>query len=262
MIGQFFAEASLVVGGLVLFAAMVGARELGAFARRVADRRHESAPTSESDANVLLSVALGLLSLLLGFAFSLALSRYDDRRELVASEASAIGTAAQRIGLLDAPARDVLMRELRDYTAVRASSGLTINEEKRRLLDRKADGLSIRLVESTLTAVFPLRGTSTAPVVLDGIDRALDLADRRRAAADAKLPSLVVGTLVTYCVVVAGLFGYALTSTASRNRVASYLLFALFASVIAMILDLDRPHGGAIIVGQEPMTSVLQKLTN
>ena len=128
------------------------------------------------------------------------------------------------------------------------------------LSDRKADSLSIRLVESTLAAVFPLRGTSTATVVLDGIDRALDLADRRRAAADAKLPSLVVGTLVTYCVVVAGLFGYALTSTASRNRVASYLLFALFASVIAMILDLDRPHGGAIIVGQEPMTAVLQKL--
>lgn len=106
MIGQFFADASLFVGGVVVFAAMLGARELGAFARRVADRRHESGPTSESDANVLLSVALGLLSLLLGFAFSLALSRYDDRRELVTSEASAIATAAQRIGLLDAPARD------------------------------------------------------------------------------------------------------------------------------------------------------------
>ena len=148
MIGQFFADASLFVGGVVVFAAMLGARELGAFARRVADRRHESGPTSESDANVLLSVALGLLSLLLGFAFSLALSRYDDRRELVTSEASAIATAAQRIGLLDAPARDLLMRELRDYTAVRASAGLTVDDKQRRLLDRRADGLSIRLVES------------------------------------------------------------------------------------------------------------------
>lgn len=260
MIGQFFAEASLFIGGLVLIASMVGAREIGAFARRVANRRHKSAPTTESDANVLLSVALGLLSLLLGFAFSLALNRYDDRRELVAHEASAIATAAQRIGLLDSPAREVLVRELRQYTAVRVSAGMAINDESRRVLDRKADGLSIRLVKSTVGAVMPLRGTSTATVVLDGVDRALDLADQRRAAADAKLPSIVVGTLVTYCVVVAGLFGYALTSTASRNRVASYLLFALFASVVAMILDLDRPRSGTITVGQEPMTAVLQKL--
>ena len=260
MIGQFFAEASLFVGGLLLIAAMVGAREIGAFARAVATRRHKAVPTSESDANVLLSVALGLLSLLLGFAFSLALNRYDDRRELVAHEASAIATAAQRIGLLDSPARDLLMRDLRQYTIVRIAAGTAVNDNRRRLLDRKADILSIRLVKSTLGAALPLRGTSTATVVLDGVDRALELADQRRAAAEAKLPGIVVGTLVTYCVVVAGLFGYALTSTASRNRVASYLMFALFASVVAMILDLDRPRSGAITVGQEPMTAVLQKL--
>lgn len=262
MIGQFFAEASLFVGGLVLIAAMVGAREIGAYARRVANRRHKSAPTTENDANVLLSVALGLLSLLLGFAFSIALSRYDDRRELVASEASAIATAAQRIGLLDNPARDELMREIRQYTAVRVSAGMAVNEKRRRSLDRRSDKLSIRLVKSTVKAALPLRGTSTATVVLDGVDRALDLADRRRATAEAKLPSIVVGTLVTYCVVVAGLFGYALTSTASRNRIVSYLLFALFASVVSMILDLDRPRGGAITVGQEPMKAVYQKLVS
>lgn len=260
MIGQFFAEASLFVGGLLLIAAMIGAREIGALAHRLANRRHKAVPTSESDANVLLSVALGLLSLLLGFAFSLALNRYDDRRELVAHEASAIATAAQRIGLLDSPARDLLMRDLRQYTIVRIAAGTAVNDNQRRLLDRKAEILSIRLVKSTLGAALPLRGTSTATVVLDGVDRALELADQRRAAADAKLPSIVVGTLVTYCVVVAGLFGYALTSTASRNRVASYLMFALLASVVAMILDLDRPRSGAITVGQEPMTAVLQKL--
>lgn len=262
MLGKFFADASLFVGALVLFAAMVGAREIGAFAHRVADRRHGSIPATESDANVLLSVALGLLSLLIGFAFSLALSRYDHRRELVASEASAITTAAQRIELLDAPVRDLLMNQVRDYVAVRIAAGESVNIERRNVLERRSTVLSDLLVKSTITAVLPLRGTSTATVVLDGVDRALDLADQRREAENATLPIRVIETLAAYCVAVAGLFGYALTSTASRNRVASYLLFALFASAIAMILDLDRPRGGAIMVGQQPMTEVLQRFSS
>ena len=61
MIGAFFASASLLVAGVLLFAAMVGARELGALAHRVADRRHALSSAIEGDANVLLSVALGLL---------------------------------------------------------------------------------------------------------------------------------------------------------------------------------------------------------
>ena len=261
MIGEFFASASLFVAGLLLFAAMVGARELGAFGHRVADRRHGSKSTTEGDANVLLSVALGLLSLLIGFAFSLSLSRYDHRRELVASEASAIATAAQRFGLIDSPAHDVLMRQLHDYSAARAAAGLSVDDDERRNLERKAEGLSVPLVKATVAAVLPLQGTSTGTFVLDGVDRAINLADQRRAAADAKLPNRVVEALAAYCVVVAGLFGYALTSTASTNRVATYLVFALFAFAIAIILDLDRPRGGAITIGQEPMADVLQKLT-
>ena len=97
--------------------------------------------------------------------------------------------------------------------------------------------------------------------VLDGVDHAVDLADQRAAAAEAKLPNRVIEALCIYCIVVAGLFGYALATTSTRNRVAGYLLFALFAFAIATILDLDRPLGGSIMVGQEPMMSVLQKLT-
>ncbi len=260
MIGDFFANASLFVAGLLLFAAMVAARELGAFGQRVADRRHGTRSTTEGDANVLLSVALGLLSLLIGFAFSVSLSRYDNRRELVASEASAINTAAQRIELIDTPGRELLIRQMHHYAAARTAAGLSDNDDEQRRLERKAEELSVPLVRSTVAEVRNLRGTSIATFVLDGVGGAIDVADQRRAAADAKLPGRVVEALAVYCVVVAGLFGYALTSTASRNRVASYLLFALFAFAIALILDIDRPGGGAIKIGQGPMVGVLKKL--
>ena len=39
---------------------------------------------------------LGMLGLLLGFTFSMAVSRYENRRDLVLQEANAIGTASSK----------------------------------------------------------------------------------------------------------------------------------------------------------------------
>lgn len=57
----------------VVFAAMITARELGALARHVANRRHETRSDTDGDANVLPSVALGSLSFLIA-SFSLCRS--------------------------------------------------------------------------------------------------------------------------------------------------------------------------------------------
>ena len=156
MIGHFFAHAPLVLAGFMLFIAMVLARELGAYASKVAARRHEAKPDTNGDANVLLSVALGLLSLLIGFAFSPSLSRFDHRRELVVSEASALSTAAQRVQLLDNPSRDALTSRLRDYAAARALAGTSNVDEQRRQLKRKAENVSISLFQETIAAITPI----------------------------------------------------------------------------------------------------------
>ena len=57
---------------------------------------------------------LGLLGLLVGFTFSMALSRYEQRRDLVLKEANSIGTTWLRASLLPeadrAPVKDLLRR--------------------------------------------------------------------------------------------------------------------------------------------------------
>ena len=56
----------------------------------------------------VVSATLGLLALLLGFTFSLAIQRFETRRELVLADANAIGTAYLRVQLLDEPHRSRL----------------------------------------------------------------------------------------------------------------------------------------------------------
>src|SRR5438477_1570999 len=56
------------------------------------------------DFNVVLNATLTLLGLLIGFSFSMAISRYDQRKNYEEAEANAIGTEYARADLL--PARD------------------------------------------------------------------------------------------------------------------------------------------------------------
>ena len=50
--------------------------------------------------NALQAALLGLLALLLGFTFAMAVSRFDTRKSLVLAEANAIGTVGLRASLL------------------------------------------------------------------------------------------------------------------------------------------------------------------
>jgi hypothetical protein len=63
-------------------------------------RRKES---EHADLGTLTGAALGLLALLLAFSFSIALSRYDVRRNMVLEEANAIGSTANFALMLPAP---------------------------------------------------------------------------------------------------------------------------------------------------------------
>src|SRR5258707_5461737 len=63
------------------------------------------------DLSVVMSAALTLLGLIIGFSFSLAISRYDQRKNLEEAEANAIGTEYLRAEFLP-PAEAANVRAL------------------------------------------------------------------------------------------------------------------------------------------------------
>ena len=64
--------------------------------KRVSSLREEE----RADFGIVLSATLTLLGLLIGFSFSMAVSRYDQRKNLEEAEANAIGTEYLRADLL------------------------------------------------------------------------------------------------------------------------------------------------------------------
>src|SRR5882724_6343568 len=82
---------------------------IGASVRK---RRRNLEAGEREDFGVVMAASLTLLGLIIGFSFSLAISRYDQRKNLEAAEANAIGTEFVRADFLP-PADAASVRALR-----------------------------------------------------------------------------------------------------------------------------------------------------
>ena len=115
--GELLYGYSSVAIVVVLLALILASNEAGyRFASRQSEKKDEGEKTQT---NAIQAAMLGLLALLLGFTFTMALQRFDSRSQAVIDEANAIGTAYLRIDLLP----DQPQRAARGYSASMSNSG-------------------------------------------------------------------------------------------------------------------------------------------
>ncbi|MDR2189528.1 MAG: hypothetical protein LBE62_16020 [Azonexus sp.] len=244
---KFFWDTPLWALSLLMFLMMAAARELGVWVRR---RAGAARAGSSGNENYILSAVLGLLALLVAFSFGMALDRYEARCKLVVSEANALSTAWQRTALLDDAGH--LRRLLLDYAGARLDYGLT-GGEAQDAAARQAEQLQPQIWAEAVRLVEPSRQTPLPAFALTPLGDAFDLAQSRKAALEAHMPVLVLGALAIYFIAAAIVLGYASAAVAKRDRVILLALFALFALVLGVILDLDRPREGLIPIPQGAM---------
>jgi hypothetical protein len=110
-LGEWHLLAIFIVG-------LVGAIIFSEVGRLLVKRRRVGKGT---DLDSLETAVLGMLALMIGFTFAMALSRFDARREALMNEANAIGTTALRARLLPLPASEEALRLLHEYGEIRLS---------------------------------------------------------------------------------------------------------------------------------------------
>ncbi|HEY4122961.1 MAG TPA: hypothetical protein VGM36_00020, partial [Rhizomicrobium sp.] len=114
---DWLALAPLPLIGVLLLAAMAIAAACGFGLRNHFDRSAPAGKDSGSQEGYIVSAVLGLLALLLGFTYSLAIDRFETRRQLVLEESNAVGTAYLRAQLVGEPHRSRLSGLLVQYAA-------------------------------------------------------------------------------------------------------------------------------------------------
>src|SRR3984957_18306599 len=99
----------LVVSFLVLFLA-------GAIGTSFRKKKHLWDNAVGADAGLVLGATLTILGLIIGFTFSMAISRYEQRKNYEEAEANAIGTEYVRADLLPAADAQRVRALLANYT--------------------------------------------------------------------------------------------------------------------------------------------------
>ena len=248
-----------IVIGLLL--AMLGGHELGMWAYGKLRRRDDNWGSGSSEEGFILSGVLGLLALLMAFSFSMSVDRFEDRRELMLQETSALGNLVLVSSAARAPSAQEIVPLLRRYAQARLHAVQLPEGNERANALRSASGLRDALRAAVNKSVAEDAGLPSAVALANAFDGLEDSAIRRDAMTAAHLPERVLSLLAIYCIVAAAALGYAVASGGSRHRAASTCFYMLLSLAFGTMIDLDRSRSGAITVPQQPFEDAVRSLS-
>jgi hypothetical protein len=207
-----------------------------------------------SNITTLESAMLGLLALMIAFTFSMALSRFEARRDAVLNEANAIGTTALRARLLPESHRTESLKLLQEYVQIRLDivrTGTSLVE--RMAIVNRSNALQEALWQQAKAMAANDKGLIPTGLFIEALNVMIDDQGKRLAALRSRVPNIVLLALFAIAAVAGGFAGYASGLEVKRTRLPVYVMGLLISAVIYLILDLDRPSSGFITNNQQPM---------
>jgi hypothetical protein len=255
LVGNWILSEPLWLVFIGLLACLALSALLGYFLRRKLAKEGDEKTDQEG---YIFSAVMGLLALLVGFTFSLAIDRYDNRRSQVLHEANAIGTTYLRAQMFKEPHRSELSTLLTDYVDNRVALGKAKPGPEQSRLLAKSDALLTDLWKATVAAYPSIESVPLSITFLDTMNQMIDMDAERKAARRTHVPPQVFALLFVYQIITAGVVGYVMTGRNGR-KVSAFLLF-LFALSVILIIDLDSPTTGSIQESQRPMEDLQKSL--
>ena len=236
----------LVATSLLFLMALAG--ELG---YRIGIKSHiEDDQNRKEQINALGSSLFILLSLLLSFALTMAVSRYDQRRELVVREADEIGTTYLRAAILRQPYQQNFEQLLRSYVDARIEF-FAAGVDPAQLEQAMSHTSSLQQeLWKNMVAVSQSDRTPTVVAFMNSLNEVIDLDSQRVAALENRIPQRV-WMLITIVALIA-VFTRGLTLK-RRFWLTLVLGPMTIAIAVGLIADVDSPRSGFMQVDQGPL---------
>ena len=197
-----------------------------------------------SDLGIIQTATLTLLGLIIGFTFSMAIDRHDQREILEESEANAIGTEYLRSDLLPAQTASAVKVLLNSYLDQRILFYSKQDQETVKEITRQTRELQNALWNEILPAARTQPNVMTA-LVVSGMNDVLNSQGYTQAAWWNRIPFTAWGLMGAIALCSNLLVGFG-----ARNFSNNIALFMIFPFVIAvsffLIADIDSPRGGII----------------
>ena len=232
---------------LLWFATWIGANHFPKLRAQISEHHDEF--------EVIHAATLTLLGLIIGFSFSMAVSRYDQRKNLEEAEANAIGTELVRAELLPELEAAHVKKLLVEYLDARVRFYEERDKAVLAEIDARTAKLQAELWASVRTTALARADPITA-LVVSGMNDVLNSQGYTLAAWRNRIPEgawIMMEVIAFIAAFLAGL------GTRAPNATRGLLMLLTFVVSIAffLIADIDSPRGGIIHVAPHNLLSVL-----
>jgi hypothetical protein len=213
---------------------------------------------SPEDFSVIQTATLTLLGLIIGFTFSMALNRYDQRKNLEEEEANAIGTAYLRADLIGQPASARLRDVLKRYSTERLTNYTTRDPVQLKAVDARTAQLQNDMWaivrDGAMAQPDPLKALALA-----SINDVVNSQGYTQAAWWNRIPHGAWVLMALLAVCANFLVGLGAKGTSAPLRLT--ILFPLIISaVLFLVADIDAPRGGVIRVVPQNLHALIDSL--
>ena len=220
--------------------------------------RNEIKPLSESqhkDFDVVQAATLTLLALIIGFSFSMAITRYDQRKNYEEAEANAIGTEYVRADLLPAADAARTRELLKKYLDRRIAFYLAGDDHAVEQIDRETRRLQGELWSAVLPAA-KAEPTQVVALAVSGMNDVLNSQSYTQAAWWNRIPFAAWVMMGLIAVAANLMVGYG----ARRKGAVLFVLPIVVSISFLLIADIDSPRGGIIRLLPQNLLAFSQSL--
>ncbi len=248
-----FFELPTVLLAIVLLILIVGSATCGLFLGRSLRKKEEG---GSETFGVLQAALIGFMGLILAFGLSLAVGRYEARRQAVVDDANVIGTAYLRAQTLPEPIRSqslsLLVRytdaELRLSHVVPGSASAARTVAAASALQRPLWSLAAQAVQEQPTATAPR-------LYEDSLNDMIDQQTVRVSGLANRVPTEVLLLEIIGAAFTLSLLGLHV-GILGRGLVPLLLAALMVTLLVYTIIDLDRPTRGLIRVPDTPLVQL------
>jgi hypothetical protein len=206
-------------------------------------RRREVEETERKDLATILPAALTLLTLLIGFSFSMAAGRYDQRKVLEEEEANAIGTEYARADLVPAQAAHIHAL-LSQYVDQRVLFYQVTDPAQHQAVAAATAALQAQLWDAVAAPAIATP-TPVMALVVSGMNDVLNSQGYTQAMFWNRLPRVAWLLMLLVSVFCSFLFGY---SEYRISRMRLWILPVIVALPLGLVADMDSPRYGLVHV--------------
>ncbi len=223
---------------------------------RVGTKLRPPREEERDDLGLVISSSLTLLALIIGFSFSMAVSRYDQRKNYEEEEANAIGTEYVRAGLLPAADAETVRQLLVQYLDHRLVFFTTRNQQELERINNETTKLQDQMW-SVVEHAAAAQPTPIVGLVVSGMNDVLNRQGYTQAAWWNRIPTGAWSLMIALGVCCSVLVGY---GAHHKKGLLFTVLPFLLAIAFFLIADIDSPRRGVIRVAPQNLISLSESL--